>query len=203
MAIQAHWIRASILFSILSLLFLVGFGAQPASAASRPAAAPLADACFVSLNNSGSTDYSSADASALQSAVSAAVSGDTLKVAGTCAGVAPVSGKVQTVYVNKHLTIVGGYAPGAWSAQPNSAANPTVLDAQISGRVVYHHQQRGGDLVPPHVAQRPGGHRLWRRDLDRNATPISPLTRAALKTVRPISAAPFFTPDPCSLKRAR
>jgi hypothetical protein len=46
-------------------------------------AVSLVDTCFVSVNNSGTTDYSSADASALQATVNAANPGDTLKVAGT------------------------------------------------------------------------------------------------------------------------
>lgn len=133
MALRSHWLRTSIFFGVFSLLSLVGFRGQPASAAGQPMAALQADACLVSLNNSGSTDYSSADASAVQSAVNAANSGDTLKVAGTCAGVATVSGEVQTVYINKNLTLQGGYTPTNWLASPDPVANPTVLDAQSAG----------------------------------------------------------------------
>jgi hypothetical protein len=41
----------------------------------------------------------------------------------------------QVVYINKSVTIRGGYATGRW-ATPDPEANPTTLDAQGQGRVV-------------------------------------------------------------------
>ncbi len=81
----------------------------------------------------------------IQAAVDAAASGDVIKVA---AGVysdihrradvmfptLPIS---QVVYItNKSLTIRGGYSPADWNT-PNPQANPTILDAQGKGRVIY------------------------------------------------------------------
>ncbi|HSH05818.1 MAG TPA: tandem-95 repeat protein [Anaerolineae bacterium] len=98
---------------------------------------PLVDTCFVSVNNSGTTDYSSADGTALQTAINSEAAGSTLKVAGTCAGVQTVNGETQTLYINKDMTIVGGYATNSWGGAPDPAANETVLDAAGGGRVVY------------------------------------------------------------------
>lgn len=96
-----------------------------------------ADQCFVSLNDSGTTDYTSIDARAVQTAVNAASTGDTLKIAGMCAGVVQTAGIIQTAYISKNLTLQGGYTPDNWLATPDPDANPTVLDAENAGRVVY------------------------------------------------------------------
>ncbi|MEZ4638718.1 MAG: hypothetical protein R2856_27775 [Caldilineaceae bacterium] len=58
-------------------------------------------------------------------------------MAGTCTGVQTVSGQTQTVYINKQITLIGGYTNGNWTATPDPVANPTVLDANSSGRVFY------------------------------------------------------------------
>jgi uncharacterized repeat protein (TIGR01451 family) len=65
--------------------------------------------------------------STVQAAVDSASAGDTVKVAGYCAG--------DTVYVNKSLTIQGGYTTTDWST-PNATA-PATLDAKSGGRVIY------------------------------------------------------------------
>ncbi len=86
--------------------------------------------CFATPDD-GATVYQSADAQALRDAVSAAGAGGVVKVAGVCAG--SVSGKV--VFINKDLTLRGGYADGDWNvADPD---NPATLDAQNYGSVVY------------------------------------------------------------------
>ena len=72
----------------------------------------------------------------VQEAVDAASEGDTVKVAGFCAGVQTRAGVTQTVYVSKTITLRGGYASGDW-ATSDPAANPTTLDAQGRGRVLY------------------------------------------------------------------
>ncbi|MDM8519868.1 Ig-like domain-containing protein, partial [Anaerolineales bacterium HSG6] len=74
--------------------------------------------CTVNIND---TIYAS-----IQSAVNAATAGDTLKIAGRCAG----------VHVDKSLTLRGGYTTTNWTVS-NSTTNPTVLDAQTQDRVVY------------------------------------------------------------------
>ncbi len=72
----------------------------------------------------------------VQAAVDAASTGALVQIAGTCAGVVDHGGEMQTAYINKALTLRGGYAPGDWSvSQPD--LYPTVLDAEGAGRVVY------------------------------------------------------------------
>ncbi len=114
----------------LALVFAVIYMLEP-----HPVLAQT-DACFVSVNNSTSTDYSSADAAAVQAAVDAASLGDLLKIAGTCTGVNVTNGITQTVYISKSLTLRGGYTQSDWSQPPDPDTYPTTLDASRNGRVV-------------------------------------------------------------------
>ena len=82
------------------------------------------------------TTYNSGDAAALQAAVDAARAGDTIKVAGTCAGVEQRAGISQTVYIAKPLTVRGGYTTTNWITS-DPINYPTLLDAQQAGRVIY------------------------------------------------------------------
>jgi PKD repeat protein len=72
----------------------------------------------------------------IQAALDVAQDGDTVKVAGYCAGVETWGGLVQTAYISKSLTIRGGYTTTNWTTS-DPVANPTTLDAQNAGRVVY------------------------------------------------------------------
>jgi fibronectin-binding autotransporter adhesin len=72
----------------------------------------------------------------VQSAVNAAQPGDLVKVAGYCTDIGHSSGLAQVLYLDKTLTIRGGYTTTNWTA-PDPAAHPTTLDAQGQGRVVY------------------------------------------------------------------
>jgi hypothetical protein len=71
----------------------------------------------------------------VQQAVDAASPGDTVKIAGTCQGVVANGGSDQIAYLDKDLTVQGGYTPANWSVA-DPAANPTFLDAHGSGRVI-------------------------------------------------------------------
>lgn len=93
--------------------------------------------CQVESTGDNSTDYASVDASALQTAVTNANAGDLLKVAGTCAGVQQTGSFTQTLYLDKSLTIQGGYTHTNWLATPDPVTYPTILDAQENGRVIY------------------------------------------------------------------
>jgi hypothetical protein len=93
-------------------------------------AATTAQDCHARVN-AGSTDYS-----LVQSAVDAASAGDLVKVAGACLGGNERAGLRQQVYLDKGLTLRGGYTPSNW-AVPNPDANPTTLDALGGGRVLY------------------------------------------------------------------
>lgn len=75
--------------------------------------------------------------SGIQAAVNAAAVGDEIRVAtGTYTGVNNLGGKSQHLYVNKNLTITGGYTTSNWTT-PDPIANPTELQAQTLGRVVF------------------------------------------------------------------
>jgi len=91
--------------------------------------------CYATLDN-GVTVYGANTARALRGAITAASAGGTVKIAGTCAGVVTQSGSTQVVYLNKLLTLRGGYTLTDWiNSYP--VTRPTTLDAQLGGRVVY------------------------------------------------------------------
>ena len=84
----------------------------------------------------GETIFATADASAVQQAIDAAMPGATVKVAGFCKGVSTIEGTVQTVKIAKNLTLEGGYASGSWDFS-DPVAHPATLDADEAGRGVY------------------------------------------------------------------
>nr|MBP7688230.1 hypothetical protein [Thermoflexales bacterium] len=107
---------------VIALLGLIGsrFGAVSAAAASE---------LYVCL---GGCPYAS-----VQAAVDAASDGDVIKVAaGTYTGVSVRQGITQVVYLDKAVTIQGGYTSGNWTT-PDPEVNITTLDAQGQGRVFY------------------------------------------------------------------
>jgi hypothetical protein len=74
--------------------------------------------------------------STLQAAVDAAAEGDELRVAaGLYTGIGIRNGTSQLVYLDKSITIRGGYHPQTWT--PDPTLNPTILDAQGLGRVLF------------------------------------------------------------------
>jgi hypothetical protein len=73
----------------------------------------------------------------VQAAVDAAKTGDVIKVAaGTYTGIQARNGVTQTVYVDKSVTIRGGYSMNDW-ATFDPVTNRTTLDAQGKGRGFY------------------------------------------------------------------
>ena len=94
--------------------------------------------CFATPDN-GTTVFAGANAHAVQQAVDAAPAGGMVKVAGTCVGVESRAGTDQSVYIDKVLTLAGGYATSNWTtSQP--LTQPTILDAAGAGRVIYASQ---------------------------------------------------------------
>ena len=112
--------------------------AQPERISDRPNAG---ETCFATLDTV--TVYSSTDASAVQQAIDAAAPGATVKLAGYCPGVQIRAGFTQTAYISQPLILRGGYTTTNW-ADSDPQANPTVLDAQGQGRVLYI----TGDISP-------------------------------------------------------
>lgn len=85
--------------------------------------------CWVRLND-GATEYNT-----IQAAVDASTSpGDVVKVAGYCTP--SNSDSHQVVYLNKTLTIRGGYIATNWTTS-DPIANPTTVDARKRGRGIY------------------------------------------------------------------
>ena len=81
----------------------------------------------------GTSVFSSEDAGAVQAATDSASAGGTVKVAGNCVGVAS---NTVNLYVNKNLTVLGGFAPAHW-VTPDPANQPTTLDTNLAGRAAY------------------------------------------------------------------
>ncbi|MGD8473793.1 MAG: right-handed parallel beta-helix repeat-containing protein, partial [Anaerolineae bacterium] len=98
--------------------------------------------CHARLQSSGEV-YGSTDASAVQRAIDAAAEGDTVQLAGTCSGTQERAGGQQTVYLDKNLTLRGGYNAGDWLVS-DPVAEPTILDASGQGRVLFI----SGDITP-------------------------------------------------------
>ena len=78
-----------------------------------------------------------------QAAIDAASAGDEIRVAaGVYAGVISRGGTMQVAYVDKSITLRGGYKLADWTLDP--ASNSTTLDAQNQGRVL----TISGDIAP-------------------------------------------------------
>jgi parallel beta-helix repeat protein len=115
--------------------------------------------CWARLNDDP-TDYTT-----VQAAVDASTHmTDVVKVAGYCSGVEARVGMTQTVYISKTLALRGGYTITNWTIS-DPLLNPTTLDAQGQGRVLYI----TGDISPTIEGLRItsgdaaglGGHHLW------------------------------------------
>ncbi len=72
----------------------------------------------------------------IQAAIDASNPYATIKIAGACAELADRSGNVQVAYVDRSLTLRGGYTPANWTTS-DPDANPTLLDAHGGGRGIY------------------------------------------------------------------
>jgi hypothetical protein len=121
---------------VAALLWALNNSPLPAThaAAPLPRSAQTNGVITVCLPSAGTCDYAN-----VQAAVDAATEGDVIKVAaGTYTGVGSRAGSTQTVYISKTVTICGGYTTtNGFADPPDAKANPTTLDAQQQGRVLY------------------------------------------------------------------
>lgn len=86
--------------------------------------------CRARLNDTA-TEYTT-----VQAAVDAAAPGDLVKIAGVCLGAFERGGLRQQAYLDKGVTLRGGYSKSNWSS-PDPALTPTTLDALGQGRVLF------------------------------------------------------------------
>ncbi len=94
--------------------------------------------CWARLNDDP-TDYLT-----VQAAIDASTQPtDVVKVAGVCTDINTYGGLRQVAYISKTLTVRGGYTTTNWTVS-DPMANPTTLDAQGQGRVLYI----TGDISP-------------------------------------------------------
>jgi hypothetical protein len=130
---QRIWLLATLgLGLILALLRVLGMQSGPALAAPRAEPAKATAELHVCPAGPPTCDYA-----IIQEAVDAADDGDVIKVAaGTYTDVNNYGGLAQVVYISKTVTLRGGYTTANWDT-PDPEANPTTLDAQRQGRVVY------------------------------------------------------------------
>jgi hypothetical protein len=114
---------------VACLVFIVVFGVISGSAQAAPEVryVTLVPGC-----GGSSPCYNT-----IQAAVDAAQPGDEIRVAaGTYSGINNQGGLAQVVYIDKSLTIRGGYTTSNWSAS-DPDTNVTELNALTLGRVVY------------------------------------------------------------------
>jgi parallel beta-helix repeat protein len=132
------------LVALAGIVFLLGLFGKPASVTQAGLVSGENERVSMALAAVTTVCMSGCDYHTIQDAVDAANEGDVIKAAaGTYTGVSVRSGSTQVVYINKSITIQGGYTLTDWStAYP--ITQPTTLDAQGSGRVIYI----TGDISP-------------------------------------------------------
>ncbi len=87
-------------------------------------------------SDTGDCSISSAPCATLQYAIDQALPGDEIRVAGGVYSAVQVrGGTVQVAYVDKNLSITGGYTPTNWAVS-DPVLNPTTIDPLAAGRGV-------------------------------------------------------------------
>jgi uncharacterized repeat protein (TIGR01451 family) len=139
--IRYRWVRLFVAImsagtAIVILLWLMSIPSWPPPARAAGMQRYVAPG---GINSGNDCTESSNPCATMQHAVDVAISGDEILVAsGTYTDINFNAGSIstQTVYINKTLTLGGGYTTANWT-NPDPEANPTVLDAAGRGRVIY------------------------------------------------------------------
>ena len=96
----------------------------------------VAGTCSVDYDGDDVTDFSG-DSSAIRDALAAVASGGTIRVAGICEGTSSIGQSIFLAYLDKPVTIAGGYDASDWTAGADPANTPTILDVSENGRIFY------------------------------------------------------------------
>jgi hypothetical protein len=127
------------LLIFVCLLLLAASALAVSGAGGSGAASMSATIRYVATTGNDTGNNCSSSASpcrTVQRAVDQAGATDEIRVAtGTYTGVQARDGLTQMVYLDKTLTVRGGYTTANWTVS-NPTANPTTLDAQSLGRVM-------------------------------------------------------------------
>jgi parallel beta-helix repeat protein len=124
------------LVSLLGLLWLMAVAHSPVMALDGSATIRYVDGA-TGHDNGNDCIASTAPCAAIQHAVDVAAPGDEIRVAtGVYTGVQARAGITQVVCISKSVTVRGGYTATNWTT-PYPLTQPTTLDAQQRGRVLY------------------------------------------------------------------
>ena len=129
---QVSALMLSLILCMVAVVALLLLAGQPSHAQT-----PIPR--YVVVGGSDATDCTNplAPCGTVQHAVDVAGPGDVIKVAtGTYGGVNNYGGLAQVVYIDKTLTIRGGYDT-AFLEPPDPKDRPTILDAEGQGRVIF------------------------------------------------------------------
>jgi hypothetical protein len=120
------------------LILLIGMGLTLVVTRSSTSATASPDVLYVAPNADCGSGTVILDCYAdVQSAVDDAPPGTEVRVAsGVYTHTNGHGGSVQALYISKTLTVRGGYAITNWN-EPDPHGNPTILNAQAQGRVIY------------------------------------------------------------------
>lgn len=129
-----HWARsAAALGAALALLLGGAATGAPTPVALAQGGGQVFCVATTGVDAPGCGDFAS-PCQTVQYALDEAEAGDEIRVAaGVYSGAASRAGMSQVVYVDKSVTIRGGYTTSDWIT-PSPAANPTVIDAANQGR---------------------------------------------------------------------
>jgi uncharacterized repeat protein (TIGR01451 family) len=121
---------------LLGLLLTIGVARMPEVAQAQGPTIRYVD-CATGDDSDNDCLTSAAPCATIQQAVDAAAPGDEIRLAtGVYTGVQARAGVTQVVYISETVTVRGGYTTTNW-ATPYPITQPTTLDAQKQGRVLY------------------------------------------------------------------